>query len=42
MFIALNTDVSTEIIEVVEELTNVSGFPTLDFYTKEQTSLFDF
>lgn len=31
-----------EIIGVVEELTNVSGLPTLDFYTQEQTSLFDF
>mgnify|MGYP003116338585 FL=1 len=31
-----------EIIEVVEKLTDVSGFPTLDYFTKEQTSLFDF
>ena len=41
-YIYQNIDSNAEFQLVVEELTNVSGLPTLDFYTQEQTSLFDF
>ena len=31
-----------EIVEVLEKITNVVGLPTMDYFTQEQTSLFEF